>query len=311
MHRCHDTKKSGITQVDILWTIVLFQVDCNYTFKFIGWEMMCNADKYGLIAKEQYESRKKHCGTDHTLNKVLSSDLLRQLKQSGAICSNDAKSCYDLITHTPASLSMQGFGVTKSFIVCMLETLQNTNHQVWTAYGDSDLSYQGSAQIIPMNRIGQGNGVRPAIWVVVSMPLLSLLRSEGVGCTITAPISKKEIAFVGYAFVYDTDLILSSRNHTPTEGVKVNSDAPGNISVHEISGSIKTLKRLKPGEAATLMEVDIAPDGNWEQQVKKMAAQSELLVDRIHSGKLRREEVCIALNSTLWETLQYLVMPQL
>lgn len=137
--------------------------------------MTCNAEKYGLIAKELYESRKKHCGTDHTLNKVLSNDLLKQLKQSGAICSNDAKSCYDLITHTPASLSMQGFGVTKSFVVCMLETLQNTNHQVWTAYGDSDLSYQGSAQIIPKNRIGQGNGVRPAIWVVVSMPSIAKL----------------------------------------------------------------------------------------------------------------------------------------
>jgi hypothetical protein len=34
------------------------------------------------------------------INKSLTNDLLRQLKQPGAICSNDAKSCCDLIGHT-------------------------------------------------------------------------------------------------------------------------------------------------------------------------------------------------------------------
>jgi hypothetical protein len=104
-------KWAGLTQIDALRTIVLFQADCNYAFKFCGREMMQNAERHSLIAKEQYGSRKNHRAADHALNKVLSHDLMRQLKQPGAICSNDAKSCYDLIGHTPASLSMQRLGV--------------------------------------------------------------------------------------------------------------------------------------------------------------------------------------------------------
>jgi hypothetical protein len=341
-------KKAGLTQVDTLRTIVLFQADCNYAFKYIGREMMHNAEKHGLIAKEQYGSRKNHCSSDHALNKVLSNDLLRQLKQSGAICSNDAKTCYDLIGHTPASLSMQRLGVPQSFVVCMLETLQNMDHQVRTAYGDSDLAYGGSAQIIPMHGIGQGNGAGPAIWVAISTPLLNLLRSEGLGCKFTSPISKKEISFVGYAFVDDTDLIQTSNTLQSTDELitemqrslntwegglratggtivpekshwylvefhwnsgnwtyKSNRDAPGNLTVRDISGTTKVLKRLEPSEAATTLGVDIALDGNWSQQIKKMRAQSELWADQIRTGKLRRDEAWTALNSTLWKTLQY------
>lgn len=59
--KCTDVmilKKAGLTQVDALRTIVLFQADCNYVFKFIGKEMMYNAEKHCLIAEEQYGAGK-------------------------------------------------------------------------------------------------------------------------------------------------------------------------------------------------------------------------------------------------------------
>jgi hypothetical protein len=99
-----------MTQIPLqsgLRTICLFEVDANYCFKHIGREMMRNTEYHKTIAKEQYGSRKKHRAIDLALNKVLTNDILRQAKRTGAICSNDAKACYDLIGHSQASLCMQ------------------------------------------------------------------------------------------------------------------------------------------------------------------------------------------------------------
>jgi hypothetical protein len=100
-------KTSGVTLLSGLRTIILFPVDANYVFKYIGRVMMKEAEKCNALAPEQFGSRKGHRAIDLATCKTLTYDLLRQLKRPGAICSNDAKSCYDLIGHTQASLSMQ------------------------------------------------------------------------------------------------------------------------------------------------------------------------------------------------------------
>jgi hypothetical protein len=69
------------------------------------------------------------------------------------------------------------------------------------------LSYGEPDWVTPMHGICQGNGTRPAIWAVLSTPLLNLLRDSGFGCTFTSPISKEIMEFVGDLFVDDTDLI--------------------------------------------------------------------------------------------------------
>jgi hypothetical protein len=88
--------------------------------------MMQVAETTGSLAKEQYGSRKKHRAIDLAVNKSLTNDLIRQLKRTGAICSNDAKACYDLIGHTTALIAMQRMGVPKAAVDCMFSTLQKT-----------------------------------------------------------------------------------------------------------------------------------------------------------------------------------------
>jgi len=201
-------KKAGITHLSSLRTIVLFPVDCNYAFKYVGRAMMRNAEKGGALAPEQYGSRKFHRSIDLAVNKALTFDLLRQLKKAGDLCSNYAKSCYDLIGHPHASLVMQRCGIPKSIIKCLFSQLQNATHQVRTGYGDSSLSYGGSQFRIPLHGIGQGNGARPATWAVISSPILNLSRRKGFSCHFVAPCSGKEIKFSGYSFVDDTDLVI-------------------------------------------------------------------------------------------------------
>jgi hypothetical protein len=98
--------------------------------------MMHAADTAGSLAKEQYGSRKGHRAIDLAVNKSLTNDLLRQLNCTGAICSNDAKACYDLIGHTMASIAMQRMGVPKAAVNCMFFTLQMAKHKVRTGYED-------------------------------------------------------------------------------------------------------------------------------------------------------------------------------
>jgi len=85
-------KKSGVTLLSGQQTIVLFAVNCNYAFKHIGREMMKIGEKTKSLAPEQYGSRKSHRAIDLATNKALMYDILHQLKQAGAVCSNDAKS---------------------------------------------------------------------------------------------------------------------------------------------------------------------------------------------------------------------------
>jgi hypothetical protein len=155
----------------------------------VGREMMKVAERTKSLAPEQYGSRKRHKAIDLAVNKALTFDILRQMKRTGAICSNDAKSCYDLIGHTQASLSMQRVGVPKSIINCLFTTLQDAMHQVRTGFGDSKESYGGSVWLIPIHGIGQGNGAGPAIWAVVNTPLLKVLREKGHGFEGVCPIS--------------------------------------------------------------------------------------------------------------------------
>jgi len=208
-------KKSGVTDLLGLRTIVLFPVDCNFAFKHVGRAMMALAEKTKSLAPEQYGSRKRHKAINLAVNKALTFDILRQLKRSRAICSNDAKSCYDLIGHTQASLSMQRVGVPKNIINCLFTTLQEAVHTVRTGFGDSKASYGGKVWLVPFHGIDQGNGAGPAIWAVVSTPLLNVLLSKGFGCEVLCPLSSAFFRFVGYAFVDDTDIIQSALQETP------------------------------------------------------------------------------------------------
>jgi hypothetical protein len=59
---------------------------------------------------------------------------------------------------------------------------------------------------LPIGGSGQGSGAGPPIWALVSTPIFDALRRRGYGVFLACPITGDKIAFVGYAFVDDTDL---------------------------------------------------------------------------------------------------------
>jgi hypothetical protein len=116
-------------------------------------------------------------------------------------------------------MAMQRHGVPKAAVDCLFTTLQHATHQVRTGYGGSIEFYGGNYWLIPMHGIGQGNGAGPAIWAMVSTPILNMLRAKRLGCEIIGPISLKQHNFVGYTFVDDTDLIQTATAHSSQSAV--------------------------------------------------------------------------------------------
>ena len=204
-------KKSGSDRVEDLRPILLFEIDCNMANKRIGRAMMEMAERNGSLSKEQYGSRKDHSAGIQALNHRLAFDLLRLEKRNAVDTAVDLRSCYDLIAHAVASLSMQRQGVPEASVVCMFTTLQNMVHTVRTAFGDSTQTFGGDLWAIPMQPppqgVGQGNGAGPAIWAVVSTPVLEMMRSQGHGAVFRLAISPQDVKLVGFAFVDDSDII--------------------------------------------------------------------------------------------------------
>jgi hypothetical protein len=137
-------KKAGVTLVEKLRTIVLFQGDFNYLNNYIRHHMMKDGEAYEQLAWEQYGSREGNKAIEKALNKVLSFDLIQQARMDSAMCSNDAKSCYDRIVHSIAYILMQHQNVPASACICVFTTLQNLHHTVRTIYEYSKSGYGGT-----------------------------------------------------------------------------------------------------------------------------------------------------------------------
>jgi hypothetical protein len=212
-------KKAGIRQLSTLRAILLYEADFNQNNKRLGREMLFRAETGGAVAIEQFGSRKHMSAIDQSLNKALTFDIWRQLRQRGALCSNDAKSCYDRIAHNCASLCLQRVGTPAPPIISMFETIQKLKHYVRTVYGESEIHFVQQGPV-PLQGVGQGNGAGPQIWALVSTPVFNMLRDEGLGSTFTSALSKMTTKIVGFAFVDDTDLITSGPSMTLDEVIR-------------------------------------------------------------------------------------------
>jgi hypothetical protein len=169
--------------------------------------MMKDGESYEQLAWKHYGIHEGNNAIDQALNKVLSFDLIRQALVDADMCSNDAKSCYYRIVHAITSILMQHQNVPASACIYVFTTLQNLHHTVRTIHGDSKSGYGGTLWAVPYYGVGQGNGAGPEIWEVVITPVLKMMKDEGFGFMYTTSIEGKELHFMGYSFVDDTDII--------------------------------------------------------------------------------------------------------
>ena len=212
-------KQENEDLVTKLRTITLLEADFNFNNKVLGKSTIDHAERNNLIAKEQYGSRKNKSAIEHAVHKALTYDIIRQTRLPAALCSNDAKSCYDRVVHSIASLAYQRLGVPKPPVHCMLKSIQRMKHHIRTTFGDSKLAMSSDGSLIPFQGILQGNGASPVTWVLISTPLLNMLREMDSGGHFVGAISKQVSHLVGYSYVDDTDLLqFDMRDYSITIG---------------------------------------------------------------------------------------------
>ena len=207
-------KKAASAAIEKLRIIVLFHALFNMNNKRIGREMIANAERLNQIPWEVYGSRKRHRSIECAANKVFTTDIARQEHRTTALCSNDAKSCFDRILHAIATICMRRVGVSEQTCMMMFGTLAKAQHYIRTNYGDSDTAY--SCLEIPFQGIYQGNGAGPGIWLLISIPIINMLKTAGFGFSVRTVISGDEFSFVCYTFVDDSDVVHSTKEDATT-----------------------------------------------------------------------------------------------
>jgi len=132
---------------------------------------MFNAEAHRQMAKEQYGSCKEKAADIQCLNKRLLYNYVCYKHEPLALCSNDAKSCYDRIVLIVTALCLCRLGAPKPYVQSMVSTIHGMQHHVRSTYRDSKGSQGCTQWQHPIAGIGQGNGARPHIWAAVSTPL--------------------------------------------------------------------------------------------------------------------------------------------
>jgi hypothetical protein len=343
-------KSTASLRVDKLLTLLLLDPEFNQNNKMLGRSLMTQAEAFDQMPAEQYGSRKKHRAIEAALNKVLTQDIWRQKRQAGALCSNDAKSCYDQVVYSFAILCMLHLGCPLGPILSMFATFQKMQHFIGTAFGVSDTSFNGGE--IPFQGIGQGNGAGPTGWAVVSAPIINMVRAAGYGATFVSALSCAVVSFVCYAFVDDTNLVhtraesdlpatdlipemqaavdhwegglrasggalVPSKSHWYLVDFKWKNgswrycsiaDNPGELSMRDHTGSRVPLVQVDVSEARRSLEVMIAGNCQWEDEVARLLRASNNCRSNLRTGHLSVSDAWYALNHTINRTVEYSMM---
>jgi hypothetical protein len=91
------------------------------------------------------------------------------------------KGYFDRINHTFAILVRMSFGVSAVLAQSLFETLQKANHHIKTGYSRSDKAYGNNNEPEPHQGIGQGNGLGPTLWALLSSILIKNMKRHNHG----------------------------------------------------------------------------------------------------------------------------------
>ena len=118
---------------------------------------------------------------------------------------NEAKGCFDQIQHAFAVLVLMYFGVAWYMATTLFEVLQKAKHKIKTGYGVSDPVYGNEEPTI--SGIGQGNGLGPALWTLISSIIINKCKAKGHNMKVITPISEEDVSHLSFAFIDNADLM--------------------------------------------------------------------------------------------------------
>jgi hypothetical protein len=210
LKRTHDHRATQLR------TILLLEPDHNMNNKVIGKDAMAAGERLEVHARDNYGGRRGLRAAEVSMNQLLTYNSIWARRGRAVVMSNDAKGCYDRIAHTVVNLALQRLGVPKPALQSMLETIQEMEHHIRTAFGDSEGSYGNDPTKPPQQGILQGSGSGPAGWSSIASVVVKAMQQEGFGYKAWSLIRQRAITMVCFAFVDDTDLIHANHDRSVT-----------------------------------------------------------------------------------------------
>ena len=161
-------------------------------------------------------------------------------------------------------LAYRRLGIPAPPVLGMIRTIQQMKHHIRTTYGDSTFVVSADGSLQPHQGILQGNGASPATWVIISGPLLEMMREAQNGGFFEEPISNISHHIVGYAYVDDTDLIevkMRDDNNSLEEAVERMQEA-----IHRWEGGLKATGGAIQPDKSWVYPIGFKFDasGKWE-----------------------------------------------
>jgi hypothetical protein len=213
-------KRTNDFRASQLRTILLLESDHNMNNKAIGMDAMRAGERLGEHARDNYGGRKGLRAAEVSMNQLLTFNSIWARRGRAVIMSNDAKGCYDRIAHTVVNLALQRLGVPKPALQSMLETIQEMEHYIRTAFGTSSNAYGNDPGKPPPQGILQGSGAGQAGWASIVAVLVKAMKKEGFGYSVWTLIRQRAITLACFAYVDDADLIHAEADRkVPTQQV--------------------------------------------------------------------------------------------
>ena len=199
-------KDSGSPWTHRLRIIELFDSQVNAGLQIIfGKRMVSNALKHNLIHPSTYGSVPLRTAQDAVLEKVLSLDIMRIRKISGAIFDCDAKSCYDRIIAALQSITCRRLGIPRTTSMFFARFWSVCRHYVRTRHGTSSDFFVSTATQT-LYGIGQGNGAGPAFWLSNLIVMLTILNEVCKGMRFKSPWKRNSYKSMDLGYVDDVTL---------------------------------------------------------------------------------------------------------
>ena len=206
-------KRVALWLAEKLRTILLLEADFNMNNKALGADAMRMGERNNWFTRDNYGGRKGMQAVEISMNAQLTFDSIWARRGRAVIMSNDAKGCYDRIAHVVVDMALRRLGIPRPALQSMLQAIQEMDHYIRTAFGDSD-SHYGQENGVPPQGVLQGNGAGPAGWFCISTLMIRILRDQGFGYKEWSLIRRRALTITCFAFVDDTDLVHATTNPT-------------------------------------------------------------------------------------------------
>jgi hypothetical protein len=244
VHNFFIEKIPGTPLLDKLRVIHIYEADWNLILKyFISFTLTNKACYEKTTTDEQAGGRKDKCANDMATNTVMTHEICRLQKLSGAIMYNDAKACFDRIIENISNITCMREGLSPKIASLHAQTLQDIRYHIKTQHG-CDESFNKHMYPDPFLGSGQGAGDSMTRWGFLSDAIIRAYNRQAQSFKLTTPISHLYMQTNIQAFVDDSHgLILQD----PTKPDQINDFIQYNMQtweslLHAIGGKLEINK---------------------------------------------------------------------